>query len=182
MQELYIKSAGEHFFNEFEKPFRNLEILSLTGRFNELAKIENSLSGMFPTLRHLILDVMSPNELNSIVRNDVFPHLEYLKFIVRVPLDSSESLLCELIKLYPQIRKVQLHHISPKILQFLANQMPNLEMMEVILRNYQENYQIHFEHLKILKIPHLNIYPKMSHSEISSSLKPMPMTSQNVRI
>lgn len=175
LQELYIKSAGEHFFNEFEKPFRNLEILSLTGRFNELAKIENSLSGMFPTLRHLILDVMSPNELNSIVSNDVFPHLEYLKFIVRVPLDSSESLLCELIK---QIRKVQLHHISPKILQFLANQMPNLEMMEMILRNNQ----IHFEHLKILKIPHLNIYPKMSHSEISSSLKPMPMTSQNVRI
>lgn len=155
-----------------------MEILSLTGRFNELAKIENSLSGMFPTLRHSILGVMSPNELNSIVRIDVFPHLEHLKFIVRVPLDSSESLLCELIKLNPQIRKVQLHHISPKILQFLANQMPNLEMMEVILRNNQ----IHFEHLKILKIPHLNIYPKMSHSEISSSLEPMPMTSQNVRI
>lgn len=157
LRELHISSkAAEHFIDEFVKPFKKVEVLSLGGVFNKLGDKEYDFSEIFPSLRCLTLSMTYIDDATSIVRNS-FPHLEHLEFVVwksrENPSALCETMIRQLLTNNPHIRSVNLHNVSPKLIKFLADEMQNLKSLEIVLKYGTQNDEIHFEHLKILKIP-----------------------------
>lgn len=156
LTELHISNTLTNIFDAFEKPFKIVENLLLEGSFDKLDNSNYGFNELFPSMRFLKCGVMSTYNTKWI--NNRFEHLEY----VHAHLNDQASVyagrfrayeLEQLIRSNPQIKNLTLKYVNPKLLKFIADQLPRIENLQ--LENYDEfndngveSYCFHFEHMK----------------------------------
>lgn len=154
LAQLHLANAPKGFFNEFRKPFKRLENVSLSGDFDKLSNEKNNFSVVFPVLRSLTLSTYSILDSNWI--EQVYPHLEYLNLLVyksngNAPGRLKKSKIERLLENNKQIRILALEDASPELLRIVAKNLPNLEKLELkLFEAFDDEDEIHFKHLKFL--------------------------------
>lgn len=145
-----MKNSIEAAFDEFKKPFKSIEFVSLNGQFDSLNSYKLRFSEIFPNIRYLSLRMVHISESNWVTKN-IFPHLEHLHIYAS---DDDPNEYFKLIKNNPQIRSLKLENVSRKELMFVAQELPKLERLEIDLKTETEpeNSKVSFGHLKVLKL------------------------------
>lgn len=153
LNRLYIDSDDEQFFDAFTKPFANVELLSLAGRFNRLdnAAFAN-LNELFPAVRSLHFGDIQVTNVSSIAC--AFQNLTELQVFIedhedleRIP----EMDFRNLIKKNPKIRIMRIDHGDIDFLKFVSDELKHLERLTLLY--YNEYYpngitNVHFENVK----------------------------------
>lgn len=154
LAQLHLANAPKGFFDEFRKPFKRLENVSLSGDFDKLSNEKNNLSEMFPAMRSLTLSTLSI--LNSNWIDQVYMNLEHLNLLVynsngNAPGRLTKSKIERLLQNNYQIRSLALEDASPELLRIVARKLPNLEKLELkLFEAFDDEDEIHFKHLKCL--------------------------------
>lgn len=145
-----MKNSMEAAFDEFKKPFKNIESISLHGQFDSLNSYELRFSEIFPSIRYLSLRMVHITDPNWVTKN-IFPNMEHLHIYAS---DHDPNKYFKLIKNNPQIRSLKLENVSRKELMFVAQELPKLERLEIDIRTETEpeNSTVSFGHLKVLKV------------------------------
>lgn len=120
----------------------------------DLGDHQMNINEMFPSLRHLYLEGTELRNTNN--QSLHFPHLKILNIdILSNDIGSSEgeTVIERLLLENPQIRSLTLHSVTPDFLKFTADNLKNLEFLEIVGYNglNDENYHFHFEHMKHFK-------------------------------
>lgn len=154
LAQLHLANAPNGFFDNFRKPFKRLENVSLSGDFDKLSNENKNLSEIFIALRSLTLNTYSILDSNWI--EQVYPHLEYLNLLVyksngNAPGRLTKSKIERLLENNKQIRILALEDASPELLRIVAKNLPNLEKLELkLFEAFDDEDEIHFKHLKFL--------------------------------
>lgn len=143
-----------------DEPFRNVEHLILTNRFQNLRSKTLKLNDIFPNLRKLHLkEAHIKNALSLIVP---FKHLEQLD--VQFGLNYDIPAVGDLIEKNPQLRKLGMNACSIEFLEFLSVNAPNLDYLTFGLTKptpSELNTVIHFKSVKHLSLgTDYNAFPK----------------------
>lgn len=148
LTELLIYDNRNNIFAEFTKPFKNVESIYLDGNFISLDNSNRNFSELFPSLRKLRLEKGNLFDLN--VSDHKFPHLEFLD--VDSWAASRAPSIKKLIKNHPKIQTLILTSVEGDLFQFIADELPNIEELQISLfdqkRNYNASAYFHFEHIK----------------------------------
>lgn len=136
----------------FKKPFQNVNNLTIFYELNQFDNSHLTFTEIFPALRYLTFHSFRAERCTW--ANQTFPHLEYLNTgMVNYSGISTDSFQ-ELIRNNPQIRWliVDMSFVKDglKLLQFIAEHLPELERLEILGCGETNTDNIHFEHLKTL--------------------------------
>lgn len=147
-------------FKDFEKPFKNLEYLSLWGHFEIVSSEKFNFGELFPAVKTLSLkDVKLDDKIGFVSK---LQHLEHLSVTLKLNehLDDTFGFLddndiMELIKMNPHIHHLTLSSCNRAMLQFVSENMPQLKTLE--LGEYDESNsddqrEINFNNLKSFKM------------------------------
>lgn len=130
-----------NFFENITKPFRNVKIVSLHGIVVELGNDQLNFGDIFPAMRRLELNNVKVNDRSKFALN--FPNLKHLSVI-----DDINSV--EIIRKNPQIRSTFLQFVNGELVKFVADHLPELEVLT--LYNYRQQndqtYDFHFGNVK----------------------------------
>lgn len=154
LTEIDIDTEVNDVFEKFTTPFENVLRVTLNGDFNRLSNAALNFSSIFPAIRQLVLKIVSVVDMEWMSQS--IPTLEHLDVNVwtysLASGEFSEDLIKPVFQSNPHLKSVTLRSISPSMLQFVAEQLPNLDSLELV--NYQESRleddgsHFHFEHLK----------------------------------
>lgn len=159
LTQFHMKNAVEAAFDEFRKPFENVQSVSLRGQFDSLDGCTLRFSEIFPAMRRLSVRMVCISDMNWI-EHCAFQHLEHLHIYMahanHDSIPSEKAMNFELIKKNPRIRSLELENVSLQFLMFVAHNLPKLERLELQLSpkliGAPLELQIHFEYLKVLKL------------------------------
>lgn len=133
LKQIEILVIQNEFFDEFTKPFKDVQSVRLDGNFKKLSSSKLSLSEMFPVMSHLSLGRIQVDDTDWIV---VFPNLVHLKAQIYSIKDINSEYWVEgpttnVIKTNRHVRSLHLLDVNPKLLKFIADEMPNVENLEL---------------------------------------------------
>lgn len=116
LKRIHLTNPEKYFFSDIEKPFRNVEVVEITGDFDNVY----NLVKMFPMMHRLELDVNKISNFSAI--DNEYKFLDDLS--VKLPQDTLDGLISEevigrLIEKNPQIRHLKLKHLSPNLLKIV---------------------------------------------------------------
>lgn len=151
LNELLIFNRMNDMFAEFNRPFKKLEHLRLEGSFKRMNNSNLNFAELFPSLRKLTLQMRNIYDLN--ISDYKYPFLECLS------VDSWSKTrvlsLKKLIQNHSEIRSLHLTSVDGDLFQFVADRLPNIEMLDIGLYEQKENsdwpyrnVNFHFENIK----------------------------------
>lgn len=151
-------NSFDFFPNEFTTPLEKVEHISLHGRFNGLSNRKLQFFEIFPALRSLSVFTANIRDMSWV--DHTYPHLESLNIYIWNVYDElgyfNPLVVERLMVLNPQIRKLVLGNLSRKLLNSVATNFPNLEMLELQqfghFRSEDAQLELHFDKLKVLKM------------------------------
>lgn len=167
---LHITNGPGNCFDAITNPLKKVEIVSLHGDFDKLGNFELNFSEMLPSLRRLSLGKIFVNDMHWV--DYVYPNLEYLnapicKDII-APRRFTEVVAERFFKRNSHIRSLELWKATPKLLKFVADELKDLEYLELhncnreivdaeanasaVQNDGADKTSIHFDRLKLLKI------------------------------
>lgn len=165
LRQLHMTNSLGKFFDQFSKPFRSVENLTLHGIFDKLSSSQLTFVEVFPAISLLSLDMIQVKDMSWI--DCTFSHLEHLDVFIWGNTGTlegfPESATERLIRSNPQIRSLMLRNATPKLLKLVAIELHELESLE--LRSYNgsnfENHELIFNTVKVFKTQHgLESVPK----------------------
>lgn len=165
--EFDVHSGHEDFFDDMTKPFKNVKLLTIRGRFNSLDSKTLKMNELYPAMKRLILINVKVFNFDWIYLRH--SNLEYLCVDVNQNADEnmaakylSEGDVDTMIKSNPQIRTLRLGSITQNLLKLISKDLPALENLE--LEDYDE-WNSNFEHRNIL-LPNVKFFKmeRGSHS------------------
>lgn len=137
------------FFNHFEKPFKHVQSLSLTGSFDYLGNSAYNLSELFPSICHMSFgDMHVFNDPNGIV--GFYPHLVHVELeLCDERIGFNETIIQNLITANRHIRSLKLRTLTRRHLKFIADNLQNLEHLKITgYRLHDDDIDaIHFDNL-----------------------------------
>lgn len=148
LSQLHITNNGNDIFAKLTKQFKVVVQLSLNGHFKRMNNSEFRFVDMFPSLHQLNLDSTTSGVLD--VAEQKMPHLNQLK----AEIWSSDKIpaIKRLIENNRQIRNLTLISIGPNLLQFIADELVQLEELHIEFYTEENvdvsNVQFKFEQLK----------------------------------
>lgn len=167
LTELHISNWND-IFNEFKKPLKKLEYLSLEGNFYRMSNSNLTFGNIFPSLYHLTLRNVEFANASWLDHN--YPYLHHLTVDIwngyhpRPEWRINRITFKRLIESNTQISSLTLKFPSPSVLQIVADQLICLESLEIVF--FQEgmigyiNSNIRFHQLKTLIV---NEGPALEH-------------------
>lgn len=156
LTELKVRSSIDTVFDDYTKPFKSVENLSLDGNFKSLGNAQFSLNELFPAVRRLGLGSISLDDKSSAIHH--YPHLEHLRInlvVIETSNFLNENEITELIKLNPQVKSLALHVSSQNLLKLVTEEMRSLETLTLngfYERVQDEEFEINFENVKVLRM------------------------------
>lgn len=166
LAELHISNWNE-IFDEFEKPFKNVEYLSMEGNYYNMSNSNLNFRDIFPSLRHLRL--RNFEFANPFWLDQNYPYLKHLTVDIwngyhpRPDWRMTRVAFKRLIESNTQIKSLTLKFSPPGVLQTVADLL-HLESLELYC--FQEglagyiNSNIHFGQLRKLIV---NEGPALAH-------------------
>lgn len=143
------------FFGVIERPFEAVESLILENRISVLSGVNLTFGEIFPRIENLTLNRFEcPNFLD-----EHYPHLKHLRAQVSSTYGVMHQFTFSIFKTFiaknSQIKSLDLQHVEPGLLDYIANVVPTLERLT--LKGYslncdKNNYNTHFKHLKRLEV------------------------------
>lgn len=147
-----VTSDYMEFFDKMAKPFQNVEILSISGRFNKLASANHDFAELFPSVTSLSLNYVQVFQQNSLDLN--FQHLKQLNISFGQIDNSSFSQhhAEQLIRRNPPIHSMKLVRSDSNLLNVANEALPELESLELVGLVIKENKRIVFENVKLFTV------------------------------
>lgn len=143
--QLHLTNPKKVFVDEFTKPFKKVESISLRGDYMQINIGELNFREIFPSMFKLSLGMINPVDKNW-RSNSILP---------TDPWSLTETIFEKIIANNTQIRSVVLRNVSPKMLRLMAEKLPLLEslVMEYFagINTESENQKIYFKNVKYLK-------------------------------
>lgn len=164
--DLQISSIYDNIFEEMEKPFTQVESVTLKGNFKKLSNSHLTFDELFPALRRLSLQYVEIHNKTLVEIN--FPNLEYLSagiFDYDDPHRLTTTDMEKILRKNPQIRRLKLQRSNQYLLRIVSELLPNLEKLEIEDHNNntpnepQDENKISFENLKVLTL--FSIFSKL---------------------
>lgn len=144
-----LRSFSENAFSIVEKPFPKVEYVSIDGNVSKLFSNTLQFNELFPKMRSLILEQSRMVDRKSLLRN--FPNLEHLHLSSWDPLSEDELKL--FIELNPQIRSLAGFHAPTSFLEFLNDNLPNLDTLDfTLIDGATLSNKIHFHKVTSLRV------------------------------
>lgn len=144
---LYIRNLkDDSIFDEFKSSFKNTEEIKLWGEFDHLNNL--NFTKVFPVTVKLQLSTQIFNHVQLI---EHMPHLKHYTFVNWY--EQATDSIKQFIRNNRQLESLEMTGISPKLLQFIADQL--LHLKNLTLSSYDNvNYDlnIHFEHVHRFKV------------------------------
>lgn len=154
LTEIHIDTELNDVIEKLTTPFKMVASVTLNGEFKRLSNAALNFTEIFPEMRCLVLKIVSVADMEWM--DQTIRHLEHVDLNVwtysLAPGKFSEDLTERLFQSNKQIKSLTLRSISPRMLQFVAETLPNLGTLELV--GYQESRfdddgnSCHFEHLK----------------------------------
>lgn len=153
LEELHISDIDQNLFKNVKTTFGKVEIISLAGKIGGLGNEQFYFNEIFPALRELYIDNVFIRDSNNLTFE--MPQLECLHSINFNLLNKErESVIEEMFRMNPQIRRLTLTDVDPNVVQAAADNLLNLEHFELshYNKNDDEDHSFHFEDMKTFKI------------------------------
>lgn len=143
--QLRLTNPQKVFVDEFTKPFKKVESISLRGDYMQINIGDLNFREIFPSMFKLSFGMINPMDSNwrfsSISRTD--------------PWSLTGTIFEKIIVNNTQIRRVVLRNVSPKMLRLMAEKLPLLESLVMKyfagINTESENQKIYFKNVKYLK-------------------------------
>lgn len=154
LKQLVLTHCKRNSLDMIQQPFKNVENVTFTLGFEKLTYGDLTLDEMFPNVRRLELSYMNIADINFILRK--FHRLEHFTISFLQTDSFTENDIEKFIGKNPHIRGIKLINSSFAFLNFLNENLPKLEELELHStvenqKNYDGN-EIHFKNVKRLVI------------------------------
>lgn len=143
----------KNYLKNIQHPFKNIEVVSFDGKFNKFGSETLHLNELFPNLRALSLENILVVNKTSIDLE--FPHLKYLCIIFGSPKGLTESDIKPMLIKNPQIRSITTGRTSMRFLQFISQNLSNIEVLELPHLSwdyYNDGVELIFQNVKRLSV------------------------------
>lgn len=151
LTELIVRADNGDIFRSMTRPFQKVENIRLKKHIKNLCNKLLNFSDLFPSLRRLNFVYVKVSDTRCI--EQIFPNLEHLQIDVN-HFETSEYFTEPVLERFMQknrhIRSLTLQLVTPSVLKLVAENLPELEYLEV--QHYYEtndtNNSIHFGKVK----------------------------------
>lgn len=154
--QLEIDSFDVKLFEKFQKPFKNVEILSIVGHFNRVAASNLSFTELFPVLRELSLNHVEINDPKSLlIEIPTLRHVHINAYQFNMTNHLTENQFQDLLRKNSQIESLKLDNGNRELLKLINRIVPKLESLELV--NYNPSVDsdlIVFENVENFTISH----------------------------
>lgn len=160
LKQFDIISYKNHFFDDFSKPFKAIESVSVRGIFSSFSREASGFGTLFPNMRHLKIQLAKGQNMSWF--DYEFKQLEHLNAdfcYYDAPRCYNEDIMIKFFDKNPQIRTLNISYFTRDLLKHAAKQLSNLENLQIEFYEDRNDYdestevgddhdEIHFEHLK----------------------------------
>lgn len=159
LKQFDIISYKNNFFDDFSKPFKGVENVSVRGLFARFGGEDFCFSTLFPNMQRLTLQLAKGQNMSWFDRE--FKHLTHVNIdfcYYDAPGCFDEEILEKFVNKNPQIQSLRISYLSRKLLKYIAKRLNSLETLQVeyydddddtTLQN-DDRDEIYFENLKNL--------------------------------
>lgn len=142
---LNMVNVHDNPFEYFKKPFRALEVFTMTGRTAIKAK-KMAFNQIFPNLRRL--SMLSISDIDESFIAGELPHLEHLHLTIG-NLRKKDNIF-GLLRTNEQIRNITIDILSQDLSIVISEHVPNI--VNLSISTFDLENETCFEHVKLLKI------------------------------
>lgn len=160
LKQFDIISYKNNFFDDFSKPFKAIESVSVRGLFSSFSREASCFSALFPSLRHLKIQLAKGQNMSWF--DHEFKQLKHLNAdfcYYDPPRCYNEDIMIKFFDKNPQILSLNISYFTRNLLKHAAKQLTNLENLQIEFYEDRNDYdqsaevgddrdEIHFEHLK----------------------------------
>lgn len=149
LKHLKLSSEEPDVFSDVNQPFDNVEYLLLNDKFAKVESKTLKFNEMFPKLKHLQLTGVALSEKGSLGVH--FSNLVELGISPSSKRNIFDDDVKELIKMNPQVRKLDLSNIPIELVKFCSENFHDLDSIK-LLHVPKNSDQIRFEKVKRVQV------------------------------